>query len=88
MDAHLSDAPQPAFTAAELAWFKKPISVGALVSDRQTRDTQGRYESGLERLCICGHRFGLHTAASPHTCHEDCDDCSCRGFKPAKSVSL
>lgn len=24
--AHLSDAPQPAFTAAELAWFKKPIS--------------------------------------------------------------
>lgn len=42
-----------------------------------TRDQKtGRYEAGLDRLCVCGHRNGEHTAGG----HE-CQACECDKFR-------
>ena len=51
--------------------------------DPQTRERNGRYGyiGKLDRLCVCGHRLGDHTADAPHEC---LGDCLCERFRPKK----
>jgi len=56
---------------------------------RQSRNkTTGRYsyDGQLERLCVCGHRLGIHTAEPPHIIDDLVDGVRvwCPGFKPRK----
>lgn len=48
----------------------------------------GQYVTYLERVCVCGHSLGDHTAArvnGEQPCIEhECDGCMCRSFKAAK----
>ena len=38
-------------------------------ADLMARDAStGRFRAGFDRLCICGHRLGLHAAANPRPC--------------------
>ncbi|HYE90076.1 MAG TPA: hypothetical protein VEA38_03605 [Terriglobales bacterium] len=58
----------------------------------QPRDAQtGRYgfEGQWDRLCVCGHRLGVHTADAPHECMvRDFDKtaapCDCMKFRPSR----
>lgn len=36
----------------------------------QDRAQDGRYtfDGNLDRLCVCGHSLGLHSAGAPHDC--------------------
>lgn len=56
-------------------------------ADMPTRDTRsGRYaHSKLDRLCICEHRLGEHTAAVVAG-QRDClvEGCQCTTFRAAK----
>ena len=45
-----------------------------------TRESNGRFNAGLERACVCGHRNGQHVAGG----HECLEDCECEKFKKAK----
>jgi hypothetical protein len=54
----------------------------------QDRDSNGRYiySGDWERLCVCGHTLGVHTAEAPQACGTygtGLLDCDCRQFKPA-----
>lgn len=37
---------------------------------QQDRADDGRYtfDGNLDRLCVCGHRLGMHAGAHPHDC--------------------
>ena len=50
------------------------------------RDGRYGYAGDQERLCVCGHKLGVHTGEAPHDClgpdlHGGCD---CPRFKLAK----
>lgn len=58
------------------------------MSKERDRDT-GRFahEENWDRLCVCGHTLGNHTAASTgkyRPCIEPTCECECEKFKPAK----
>ena len=36
-------------------------------ADLMTRERNGRFEAGLDRLCQCGHTLGVHVAGG-HEC--------------------
>jgi hypothetical protein len=59
-------------------------------ADLMARGPDGRWEAGFDRLCVCGHRLGLHTAARPHTCiASDFDpaiECACERFRRSRHV--
>ena len=47
------------------------------------------YTNNFERLCVCGHTLGVHTAQAPHECiAQDFEPqevpCQCQRFRPAK----
>ena len=58
--------------------------------DQETRDDNGRYHTGMDAMCRCGHKLGWHLGAgrvSERACiaHE-CDGgpektCGCEGFR-------
>ena len=59
----------------------------------QKRAPDGRYDhhNDWDRLCVCGHRFGIHSAGSPAECLAGTNPpgdphtgfyCDCRKFKP------
>jgi len=60
--------------------------------DREEDTGRFAYHGGWDRLCICGHTLGVHSAAKTkdyHPCFnndygEDGEDCDCEKFKPAK----
>lgn len=44
----------------------------------------GRYTwEDLNRLCVCGHRLGVHTAAK-YKSEQPCLDCMCKSYKPTR----
>jgi hypothetical protein len=66
------------------------------MSDKRPQDraADGRYtfDGRLDRVCVCGHTFGNHGAATPHECFlhtmpEATDDerlCRCPKFRPSR----
>lgn len=54
---------------------------------KQARDQytgQYTYDGNWERLCVCGHTLGQHTAESPKACGNygtGLIDCDCRKFR-------
>lgn len=64
------------------------------------RESNGQYafDGRLERICVCGHTLGHHSAGSPADCifyslakpekvgqpGEDREDCGCRKFRESK----
>ena len=44
------------------------------------------YDGNFDRLCVCGHRLGVHTSESPHIIDDIIDGIrvSCVGFKPRR----
>lgn len=67
--------------------------------EREHGSGQYTFEGGYERLCVCGHPLGVHTAArakvdgvSQQPCmHEDlggadAEPCSCSLFKPTRKA--
>lgn len=57
----------------------------------QLRERSGKYSFDLDRLCVCDHTFGQHTAEGSHLCiaHElpggPSKPCFCQTFRPARS---
>lgn len=47
------------------------------------RDARGRYDTGMDTMCVCRHARGEHAAAAPH----DCLECACNGFVKAGATS-
>lgn len=41
-----------------------------MVKRNQKRETDGRYafDGNLDRMCVCGHQLGNHSAGSPADC--------------------
>ncbi len=67
------------------------------VAPRSREKQSGRYgfEGGLERVCVCGHTLGAHTAAAPHECgtvdprvHPEAVGCECRRFRPSRAGAV
>lgn len=71
------------------------------MSQPRERET-GRYgfDGDFERLCVCGHPLGLHTAEAPHEClaidahsidterfQRPLPDCDCIRFKRSRGTS-
>ena len=61
------------------------------MKDERARAHDGCYtfEGNWDRLCVCGHALGHHTASAPHEClgPDGCgpgDRCECLAFVPAK----
>jgi hypothetical protein len=54
-------------------------------ADLMAREPNGQFAAGFDRLCICGHRLGVHTAAKPHTCiagdFDGATECTCERFR-------
>lgn len=47
------------------------------------------FTNDYERLCVCGHALGHHTAQAPHECIDNDFNpvdtpCQCLRFRPAK----
>ncbi len=69
-------------------------------NSNRSREDDGRFQAGFDRVCVCGHTLGVHTAARPHECiaHDFADSaglrpcvagtagiiCRCEKFKPAR----
>lgn len=47
----------------------------------KTRNAEGQYNHGLDKVCVCGHRKGEHDAERPYSQE---DPFVCAGFKAAK----
>jgi hypothetical protein len=51
------------------------------------RDSAGRFIhwDRFERLCTCGHKLGIHTAAKVNGQRDCCEpNCPCLVFKPSR----
>jgi hypothetical protein len=50
------------------------------------------YDEKYERLCVCGHPLGKHSAESPHDCFVgqfgEPESCECPKFRPAKQPEV
>lgn len=72
-------------------------SLGVFVQKRE-HDGRYAYDGNLERVCVCGHTLGTHSAGSPPDClfyslpererakllgHEK-PNCGCERFRPSK----
>ena len=61
-------------------------------TEREIGSGRYTYTGGLDRVCVCGHRLGEHSAARTvrkgiaiQDClHDGSDDCGCKLFKPAR----
>lgn len=51
----------------------------AIKTTKQTRDANGQYNHGFDRVCRCGQTKGDHLAARPYPMGDD----SCEGFRVA-----
>lgn len=40
----------------------------------------------LDRVCVCGHRYGMHVIQEPSWC--GADDCDCEAFADSAAFSL
>jgi hypothetical protein len=65
------------------------------MSKRNRQTGQYTYDGDWERLCVCGHKLGVHAAEAPHDCMagSNCPDdphpgtfCDCQKFRPAKAA--
>ena len=57
---------------------------------RERASGQYGFTNNYDRLCVCGHRLGHHTAQAPHECIDGDFNpvdvpCGCMRFRLAKS---
>jgi hypothetical protein len=80
--------------ACESAGFKQcNPGPDCIAFPRRARERKtGRYgfEGQRDRLCVCGHTLGQHTAEAPHSCivgdfEEKGCETDCERFRPAKA---
>jgi hypothetical protein len=59
-------------------------------NERDAANGQYTFTGGMDRLCRCGHRLGVHAAArvsgkQPCFCGDDgLEDCDCQKFRPVR----
>lgn len=60
---------------------------------REKRSGRFTFDGNFERPCVCGHIFGVHTAAAPHECMNgdtgaggSGEPCDCTKFKPRPRI--
>ncbi len=53
--------------------------------DREKATGRYGFEGDFDRLCVCGHRLGVHLAKAPHECVREeagkSDGCGCVRFR-------
>lgn len=58
------------------------------MQNREINTGKYTFDGDMDRLCVCGHRLGIHTAARVHIngkTHQPCDrGCKCECFRPVK----
>ncbi len=67
---------------------------GPRYQNRHHSNGQFAYSGDMERMCVCGHKLGVHAAVGPHDCFAgtNCPDdpnppgvfCDCQKFRPSR----
>lgn len=62
------------------------------MQNREANTGKYTFDGDMDRLCVCGHRLGIHTLDRKRINgkpRQPCDNgCKCECFKPARKASL